>query len=302
MHRTGLTELEVVLAVAHRKSFRAAARELGMSATAVSNAVAGLEARLQTRLFHRSTRSVALTEAGQRYVDRIAPALAELRRAAEEIKAAPEQPAGTLRINAPPEAVSLLFDPLLRHYLARFPHMRLDISSQSKMVDIIAEGFDAGIRLAEAVPQDMIAVPLTDDARMLIVGSPDYFAKHGKPQTPDDLARHQGIGMRLSHGGVYQWELEHHQQKFTVSMTNRVVFSEMRSIRQAARCGFGLAFVSEWFIREDLASGRLISVLEPWCPSFGGLRLYYSGRLHVPAGLKAFIDLARELRCAQTAP
>ena len=188
MHRSGLTELEIVLAVTRQQSFRAAARELGMSATAVSNAVAGLESRLNVRLFNRTTRSVALTEQGQRYVARIAPALAEIQRAAEEITAEPGIPTGTLRINAPRESVSLLFN-LFDTYLQRYPQMRLDITTESRMIDIVAEGYDAGIRLAESVPQDMIASALTPDARMVIVGSPDYFARHPRPQTPQTPRR-----------------------------------------------------------------------------------------------------------------
>ncbi|TCW18007.1 DNA-binding transcriptional LysR family regulator [Raoultella sp. BIGb0138] len=295
MHRSGLTELEVLLAVAHRQSFRAAARELGMSATAVSNAIAGLEARLNVRLFNRTTRSVALTEAGQRYVERVAPALAEIQRASEEIATQAEMPTGTLRINAPRESVTLLFA-LFENFLKRYPAMRLDIATESRLVDIVAEGFDAGIRLAESLPQDMIAVPLTPDVRMLIVGTAEYFARHGIPQSPEDLLRHQGIGMRMSHGGLYHWELERHQHKVTVNVPPRITLNEMRAIHRAARSGIGLAFISDWFIQDDLASGRLISVMEEWCPSFGGLHLYYPGRRHVPPGLKAFIALVQEMR------
>ncbi|EMH4130714.1 LysR family transcriptional regulator [Serratia marcescens] len=296
MHRSGLTELEVVLAVAQRQSFRAAARQLGMSATAVSNAVAGLESRLKIRLFNRSTRSVALTPAGARYVERIAPALAEIRRASEEIATQPDAPTGTLRISAPQECVSLLYEPLIETYLRRYPQMRLDITSESRMVDIVAEGYDAGIRLAESVPQDMIAVELTGDIRMLVVATPDYFAEHGIPQSPEDLLRHKSVGMRMSHGGIYHWELERHQQKLRVNVPPRIVLNEMRAIHRAALSGVGIAFVSDWFAREDIASGRLISVLDEWCPAFGGLRLYYPGRRHVPPGLKAFIDLLHEIQ------
>lgn len=301
MHRSGLTELEIVLAVARRQSFRAAARELGMSATAVSNAVAGLESRLNVRLFNRTTRSVALTEQGQRYVSRIAPALAEIQRAAEEIAAEPGNPMGTLRINALRECVSLLFR-LFETYLQRYPQMRLDITTESRLIDIVSGGFDAGIRLAESVPQDMIAVALTPDARMLIVGSPDYFARHGTPRSPDDLQQHQSIGMRMSHGGVYHWELEYHQQKFTVNIPPRIIVSEMQAIHRAALAGLGLAFISEWFIQDELRSGKLISVLDEWCPTFGGLRLYYPGHRHVLPALRAFIELAHELNARQTLP
>ncbi|MBB1202737.1 LysR family transcriptional regulator [Enterobacteriaceae bacterium 89] len=296
MHRSGLTELEVILAVAHRQSFRAAARELGMSATAVSNAVAGLESRLKVRLFNRSTRSVALTPAGERYVERIAPALEEIQRASEEITAIPDTPTGTLRINVPQECVSLLYDPLISEFLSRYPQMRLEMTSEARMVDIVAEGYDAGIRLAESVPQDMIAVPLTGDVQMLIVATPEYFARYGKPQSPDDLLQHQSVGMRMSHGGVYHWELERHQQKFNVNVPPRIVLTEMRAIHRAALSGIGLAFISAWFVQEDIAAGRLVSVMEEWCQPFGGLRLYYPGRRHVPPGLKAFIDLVHEIR------
>jgi DNA-binding transcriptional LysR family regulator len=302
MHRSGFTELEVVLAVAHRQSFRAAARELGMSATAVSNAVAGLESRLKVRLFNRSTRSVALTPAGERYVERIAPALAEIQRASEEIATVADTPSGTLRINAPQESVSMLYDPLLEEYLKRYPLMRLEITSESRMVDIVAEGYDAGIRLAESVPQDMIAVPLTRDIRMLIVATPEYLAEHGTPLAPDDLKQHPSVGMRMSHGGVYHWELERHQQKFTVNVPPRIVLNEMRAIRRAALSGIGLAFISDWFVDDDVAAGRLVSVMEEWCQPFGGLRLYYPGRRHVPPGLKAFIDLVHEIRDREARP
>lgn len=302
MHRSGFTELEVVLAVAHRQSFRAAARELGMSATAVSNAVAGLESRLNVRLFNRSTRSVALTPAGERYVERIAPALAEIQRASEEIATVPDTPTGTLRINAPQESVSMLYEPLLEEYLRRYPQMRLEITSESRMVDIVAEGYDAGIRLAESVPQDMIAVPLTRDIRMLIVATPDYLAEHGTPQAPDDLKQHHSVGMRMSHGGVYHWELERHQQKFSVNVPPRIVLNEMRAIRRAALSGIGLAFISDWFVDEDVAAGRLVSVMAEWCQPFGGLRLYYPGRRHVPPGLKAFIELVHEIRDRDAKP
>ncbi|SNY65449.1 LysR family transcriptional regulator [Enterobacter sp. CC120223-11] len=296
MHRTGITELEVVLAVAHRQSFRAAARELGMSATAVSNAVAGLESRLKVRLFNRSTRSVALTPAGERYVERIAPALAEIQRASEEITAQPDTPTGTLRINAPQESVSILYEPLIDTFLKRFPQMRLEITSESRLVDIVAEGYDAGIRLAESVPQDMIAVPLTPEIRMRVVATPEYFAEHGTPQSPDDLLKHQSVGMRMSHGGIYHWELERNQQKFNVNVPPRIVLNEMRAIHRAALSGIGIAFISNGFVDKDIAAGRLVSVMDEWSQPFGGLQLYYPGRRHVPPGLKAFIGLAQELR------
>lgn len=296
MHRSGITELEVVLAVARHRSFRAAAQELGMSTSAVSSAVAGLETRLQARLFNRSTRSVALSDAGQRFVERITPALAEIQRASEEASSEPDMPSGRLRINAPPEAALMLLEPLLLEYMRRYPQVGVDIVTEPRMVDIVADGFDAGIRLAESVPQDMIAVSLTQDIRMLIVASPDYLARHDTPHRPKDLLQHQSIGMRMSHGGVYHWELERDGQKLQVDMPVRISLSESRAIRQAALGGVGLAFIAEWLIRDDLDQGLLIPLLEPWCQPFGGLRLYYSGRRYLPARLRALIDLIHEQR------
>lgn len=294
MHRSGLTELDAVLAVARRGNFRAAAKELGMSTSAVSNAVAGLEARLQSRLFNRTTRSVALTEAGQRYVARIEPALTEIHRASEEIHGDSSTPSGTLRLNTSAGAAQMIFETLILDYLQRHPQMKVEIVSEAKLVDIVALGFDAGIRLAESVPQDMVAVPLSPDLRMLVVGSPAYLVEHGVPQSPADLSRHQAVRMRLSHGGLYHWELEHRGEALAVDVPGRLVLDDMLLVRQAARAGMGLAFLSEWHIRDELARGELIPLLQDWCPLFPGLRLYYPGHRHVPAGLRALVDLVRE--------
>ncbi|MCU0117803.1 LysR family transcriptional regulator [Pseudomonas sp. B2M1-30] len=300
MHKTGMIELEVVLAVARRNSFRGAAQELGMSTTAVSSAVAGLEARLKVRLFNRSTRSVALTDAGQRYVERIAPALAEIKSAGEEIGAGPDQPSGTLRINVPYGAANLLLVPLFDQYARRYPEVSIDIVSESRLIDVVAEGFDAGIRLAEFVPQDMIAVPLSGDTRMRVVATPEYLERHGTPEHPRDLLNHQSIGMRMAHGGLYHWELEHGEQKLQMDLPVRLVFNELPAIKQAVQLGLGIGFICEWFIQDELKTGALVPVLTQWCPPFGGLRLYYSGHRFVPARLRALIDLVHELRLAES--
>jgi len=269
-----------------------------MSTSAVSSAVAGLETRLKVRLFNRSTRSVALTDIGQRYVERIAPALEQIKSAGEEASVGPDQPSGTLRINAPHGAAYLLLEPLLKQYAQRYPDVCIDIISESRMVDIVAGGFDAGIRLAEAVPQDMIAVALSADIRMLVVAAPEYLERHGVPETPQDLLAHQSIGMRMAHGGLYHWELERDGHKLQMDLPVRFSSNELPAIKQATLSGLGIGFISEWFIQEELASGALIPLLMPWCPSFGGLRLYYSGRRFVPARLRALIDLAHELRAS----
>lgn len=293
MHRTGLTELEVFLAVVRHNSFRAAARELGMSATAVSNAVAGLESRLQVRLFHRTTRSVALTDTGLRYVERVAPAVAAIQQADQDVGSQFDMPVGTLRINAPPESAVSLFG-LWREYAERYPRMRLDVVTETRKIDIVAEGFDAGIRLAEDVPQDMIAVQLTGEFRPAVVASPAYLQQHGTPLSPQELSQHQGIYMRFSHGGLYRWELEKEGKRFQPDIPARMVFNEMRAIRDAACSGLGIAYLTRWLIEEELTSDRLVSCLDDWCQPFPGLRLYYPGRRHVPAGLQALIGLIRE--------
>lgn len=292
MRRSLVTELEVVLAVAQRLNFRAAAKELGISATLVSNTISELESRIKVRLFNRSTRNVALTSVGERYVERIAPAVAEIRRASEEISAIGDTPTGILRINVSQDCMPLLHFPLINEYLTRYPQMRLDITSELRMGDV-AERFDAGIRMAESVPRDMVVIRLTGDMKMLIVATPDYFTHHGKPQTPDDLVHHHSIGMRTSREGIYSWELERHQQKISVNVPPRIVLNEISAIHHAALSGVGLAFIPDGYVREDIAAGRLVSVLEDWCMPFGGLCLYHSSKQYLSPGLKAFIDLAK---------
>lgn len=294
MHRSGLIELEVVMAVMRQGSFRAAARVLGMSATAVSNAIAGLESRLDVRLFHRTTRSVALTEAGQRFVARVGPALQEIRHATEEIHSVDDAPSGTLRINVPQAVGQLFLDDLLVRFLARYPLMRLEIASEARMIDIVAEGYDAGIRLAESIPQDMIAVPLTPDICMRVVATPEWFAAHGTPQTPEELYQHQGICMRMSHGGIYRWELSRHGQHYAIAIPARLATTDLFTSIAAVRAGLGVGFLPGFYIEDDLRSGRLVSVLDAWTQPFKGLCLYYPGHRHIPTGLQAFIAFIRE--------
>lgn len=265
-----------------------------MSATAVSNAIAGLESRLETRLFNRTTRSVALTDAGQRYVARIGPALQEIRQAGEEIHSDTGEPAGTLRLNVPNNIGSLFLDQLLIDFMIRYPKMRVETVSEARMIDIVAEGYDAGIRLEEAVPQDMIAVPLTGEIRQLVTATPDYFARHGVPQTPEDLLLHQGIGMRMAHGGIYRWELARRGVQYALAVPPRFATSDLFASIRAVKAGLGIGFLPELYIRDELKSGELLSVLNDWTQPFAGLRLYYPGHRHVPPGLRALVAMIRE--------
>ncbi len=301
MHRSGLVELDAVLAVARRGSFRAAARELGMSTSALSHAVASLEARLQTRLFHRTTRSVALTEAGARYVAQVGPAVEVIRGAGEALHEDERDPGGTLRINVPPESTRMLCG-LVAEFVQRYPRVRLEMAAEARLVDIVADGFDAGVRLHEQVPQDMVAVPLYQQQRMRVVAAPGYLAANGVPTSPEALAEHAAIRMRLSHGGLYRWELEHRGQVLQVDPPPRLVVPELQAARAAALAGVGLAFLSEWHIRDDLDRGALVPVLDAWCPPFPGLYLYFPGHRHVPPALKALTDLQRERDAAGLAP
>jgi len=200
MRSSGLIELDAVLAVARHRGFRAAATELGMSRSALSHAIAALEAKLGVRLFHRTTRSVSLTEAGEQFVSGVAPALGQIREAMARAGSHRDTPAGTLRINTSAGAARQM-EPLVFEYLRRYPDMTVDIVTEGRLVDIVVDGFDAGVRLAELVPRDMIAVPLGPDQRFAVVGSPAYFKQHPKPRTPADLSRHRCIRSRLPSGG-----------------------------------------------------------------------------------------------------
>lgn len=292
--RPGLTELEAVLAVARQGSFRAAAASLEMSTSALSQSVASLESRLGTRLFHRTTRSVRLTEAGERFVAEVGPALADIRGAIERISDHGETPTGSLRINTSVGAARRVMGPYLIPYLRRYPKVRLDLVTEDRLIDIVREGFDAGFRTMDTVPGDMIAVPLGPPVRFAVVGSPDYFARHGRPATPADLARHMGIRARMPAGHIYHWEFERHGEASTVDVDGTLTLDEPQLMLDAARAGLGLAYLAEFNVAEDLATGHLERVLEDWTPPFDRLCLYYPGRRHVPAALRALVDLIRE--------
>ena len=300
MHKSGLIELEAVLAVARHRGFRPAAVELEMSTSALSSAVAGLEGRLGVRLFHRTTRSVSLTEAGEQFVARVGPAMSAIRSATAAVASQRQRPAGTLRINAALGAARMVFSPLAVEYLRRYPDMTLDIVTEGRMIDIVAEGYDAGLRPSELVPRDMIRVPIGRDMRMAVVATPDYFARHPKPKSPSDLARHQCIRARLPNGAPYRWEFARRGEPLHIDVPGKLVLDAPLLMLDAVRAGVGLAHLAEWYVAEDIASGHLVRVLQEWTPPFPGLALYYPAGRHMPAGLRVFIDLIRELE--QTPP
>ena len=301
MHRSGLIELEAVLAVARRGSFRGAAVELAMSTSAVSNAVAGLESRLGVRLFNRTTRSVALSEAGDRFVAEVAPALAQIRDAMAAANDRAATPHGTLRINTSPGA-ALMTAPIVHEFVRRHPQMHVDIVTEGRLVDIVAAGHDAGIRLAESVPRDMVSVPMGPDLGMAVVGSPAYFEHRPIPRTPSELAGHACVRTRMPSGTLARWEFTKKGRTVGVDVDGPLTLDDMPCTRAAALAGVALAWVSDQSVREDVERGRLVRVLADWCPSGPGLCLYYPSRRHAPAGLRAFVDLIRELDPRGKAP
>ncbi|GLU35206.1 LysR family transcriptional regulator [Trinickia caryophylli] len=293
MRTSGLLELEAVLAVARHRSFRAAAVEMGVSTSALSHAVAALEARIGVRLFNRTTRSVSLSEAGGQFVSAVAPALSAIRLALEQAGSFRDTPSGTLRINTSVGAANRVM-PVFIAFLQRYPDMKLDIVTEGRLVDIVVEGFDAGIRLAETVPQDMIAVPFGDPLRFAVVGTPAYIAQHGAPRTPADLKAHRCIRSRMPSGAIAHWEFARRGQTVRFDGEGALTLDEPGLMLAAARAGLGLAYLTEWNVSADLAAGTLVRVLEDWTPPLDGLCLYYPGRRHVPAGLRALIEMIRE--------
>jgi DNA-binding transcriptional LysR family regulator len=295
MYKSGLVELDAMLAVARRGGFKAAADELHMSTTALSNAVAGLEKRLGVRLFHRTTRSVALTEAGEQFVAQVAPAMSDIHQAMAHASGRQQSMSGTLRINTSLGAARRVFRPILVEYARRHPAVTVDLVTNGRLVDVVGEGFDAGIRVADLVPRDMIAIPIGRPFRMKVVGSKTYFARRERPRAPTDLAEHVCIRARMPSGAPVGWEFVRRGRSFTVDVAGPLVLDEALLMVEAARDGLGLAMLADWYVADALKKGRLIDVLDDWMPTCPALSLYYSGRRNVPAPLRALIELIREL-------
>jgi DNA-binding transcriptional LysR family regulator len=294
MRSSGFVELDAVLAVARTGSFRAAAAELGMSRTALSSAVASLEKRLAVRLFHRTTRSVSLTEAGERFVGDIAPALAQIRGAMTTASTGRATPSGTLRLNCSPGAAQRIITPTVFEYVRRYPEVKVDLVTEGRLIDIVAGGFDAGIRLAEDVPRDMVSVPLGLPLRFNVVGAPALFKQAPPPTKPADLRLHPCIRARRASGEIYRWEFTRRGRALSVDVEGPLTLDAPVVMRAAACAGAGLAYLPEWFVEDDLRAGRLVRVLEEWTPPAGELCLYYPSHRYVPAKLRAFVEVARD--------
>jgi DNA-binding transcriptional LysR family regulator len=290
---TTLVELEAVLTVARLRSFRAAAAALGISTSAVSHTIAGLERRLGVRLFNRTTRSVAVTDVGAEFVANIRPALVEIRHAMETAGSSGASPSGSLRINTS-AAAALRCMPLLMNFSEQFPAVHLDIVTEGKFIDIVADGYDAGIRLAESIPQDMISVQIEPALRYIVVGAPTLVEKIGAPAEPAELLSKPCVRMRLPSGTLYRWEFVHQGEPLEIDVRGTLTLDSPTLIREAARSGLGFAYMAEWHVADDLESGRLVQVLDHTALTVEGLCLYYSGRRHVPPSLRALIEMARE--------
>lgn len=287
-------QLRAVIAVARHGSFRAAAEALDLSPTALSRAVAALEERMRVKLFHRTTRTVALTEAGRQFIAKAEPALAEIAVAMDTANAFGETPAGTLRINAAEGAARMFLAPVVLEFLHRYPDMRVDLMAEGSLVDIVAGGFDAGIRFSEAVPQDMISVPLENEHSMAVVASPTYLSDHAMPGAPADLLKHDCVRTRHPSGVLYRWEFSKHGREERVDVRGRLTVNNYNLAIDAALADAGFAYTSYYFVRDHIVSGRLIRVLEDWTPPFSGLHLYYPKPRHTQAGLQALVELIRE--------
>lgn len=291
--RAGLDDLRAALAVATHKSFRGAAAELGMSPSALSHAIAALERRVGGRLFQRTTRSVSLTEAGELFLGRIGPALREIDGAVELVNAFRDSPRGTVRINASEQAARIVL-PRVLVFVRAHPEVQVEIATNDRFVDIVREGFDAGIRFRDAVAADMVAVPVSPDVRFAVVASKRYLRAHGAPRTPEDLLAHDCIRRRWPGGAIFRWQLGKRGEETAIDVRGRLTLDRDPLMIAAALEGAGLAYVSEWDVSEHLASGRLVRVLEDWTPPYPGFALYFPGHRHVPAALRALVDALRE--------
>jgi DNA-binding transcriptional LysR family regulator len=289
-----LTHLAAFAAVARHRSFRRAGAELALSTSAVSYAIRALEERLGVGLFHRTTRSVALTEAGQRLLDRLQPALGQVHDALEEMNHFRSAPAGLLRINATRAAVQTQLGPRLADFLRAHPDVRLEVAQDDGLVDIVAKGYDAGVRLHEFVPEDMVAVPLGPPLRGLIVASPAYLQRRAVPLHPRELVEHECVRFRFASGHLYKWQFERDGQTLDIDVPGRLTLGDQHTILQAVLDGLGFAYVLEDAARPYLDDGRLLAVLEDWSEPFAGWVLYYPQQRQMSSALRAFVDMLRD--------
>jgi DNA-binding transcriptional LysR family regulator len=295
-----LHELSAVLAIARRGTFRAAALDLGTSSTALSHMIGRLEGHLGVRLFNRTTRSVSLTDAGRIFVEQVGPALQDIHGALDAVRSQQDEPSGIIRINAAPFAARQIISPLITAFVRRYPKVHVDLVTEARLVDIVGDGFDLGVRVAALVPSDMIAVPVGRQQRYAIVASAEYLELNGTPQNPADLLSHRCIRVRLPDGALFHWRFEKAGEVVQLDVPGSVTLDEASVARSAVREGIGIGCFMEESVEEDIKAGRLTRLLEDWTPAFGALCLYYPGRRNLSAAMKAFLATARELARGST--
>jgi DNA-binding transcriptional LysR family regulator len=293
MSRVAPNDLAVFVAVARHRSFRKAANELGVTPSALSHALRALEETLDVRLLNRSTRSVAPTEAGQRLLARVSPAFRDIEDALEDLNAFRGSPNGNLRINAARASTEIILLPLVTRFLDAYPGVNVEIVVNNALVDMVSEGFDAGVRFGNVIAQDMIAVPLGGAQRSAYVASPEFFQRHPKPRIPRELNGLPCIRLRFESGRYYEWEFERDGVEVSVQANGHLTLGEQDLAIQAALDGAGIAFAFEAQVKDLVEQGRLVRVLDDWCPYYPGFYLYYSSRRQLPATLRAFVDFSQ---------
>ncbi len=296
MKELDLRDLDAFVAVARTLNFRRAALEQRVSVSSLSQRLRDMEERLGVRLMNRTTRSVALTEAGELLLARVGPAMADVGDALDRVRGLRDVPSGRLRINAPPPAIDLVLAPMAAPFLKAYPQIDLEIVSDSSFIDIVAAGFDAGVRYGEHLAQDMIAVSLGPPQRYAVVASAQYVAQHGKPRHPKDLLDHRCIRIRFGRGALLDWEFEKAGQVVKVSPPPRLIANYPGLVQRAAHDGLGFWQTFEGYVREAIKSGALVSVLDDWCAPFPGPFLYYPSRRQAPPALAAFVAFVTEWR------
>ncbi|MDM9622859.1 LysR family transcriptional regulator [Rhizobium sp. AC44/96] len=294
MRREDLVDLNAFITVAEEQNFTRAAAILGTSQSALSHTIRRLETRLGVRLLTRTTRNVAPTEAGERLLASLRPAMDSIGTGLASLSELRDRPSGTIRITTSEHAATSLLWPVLRRLLPDYPDINVELSIDSSFTDIVSDRFDAGVRLGEALAKDMVAVRIGPDLRMAVIGSPAYFDRNPKPKLPQDLASHRCINLRmLSGGGLYAWELEQGSRELRVRVDGQLAFNNVNMIARAAEDGFGLGFVMEDQVADRLADGRLVRVLEDWCPRFAGYHLYYPSRRQPSAAFSVLVEALR---------
>ncbi len=292
--RENYSDILAFIAVARDKSFTRAAAKLGVSQSALSHSMRSLESRLGIRLLTRTTRNVSTTEAGERILNRIAPRFEDIDTELECLSELRDKPAGLIRISCSDHAAKTLIWPKITPVLETYPDIRIEVNVDNGFTNIVSGRFDAGVRLGEAVEKDMIAVKIGPECRMAVAGTPEYLEKHGRPEQPEDLLKHECIAMRMvSSGGVYDWELDNGEREVNVKTRGQVICNNTYLIRQAALDGFGLAFLPEDLFADDFKAGKLERVLEDWCMPFPGYHLYYPNRNNHAPAFSAVVDALR---------